>query len=357
MQNWHNYFQHFQQLFLEHVDNKSINLVHYNNEYEAIESVKKVKSWLALSIPANFTRNFKRRFTRPERVTNKTIEGSTIGLYPDNAHAVFALYTYNILMQAFEAFIFKVGSMLGYNPTFFGSPIQLTEPVFGSFDINYSSYIAPAMIICIVHGMTMLIGSFCIVRDRNEGHLERGFVAGIKPSELLLSHMIFLVLPVLSQVVFTLFLSFYVYHIPLEGSLLDVFAIAFLQALQGLVFGVALSIVCPSEVASLVCDDYLNQSMLTLRFSFLQILVFSIEMPFIFTSGTLWPLESLGSNVVRNALLWNPLTMPINSMRDVMMRGRSLFHFNVMFGVITSLTYTALITLSSFIFFEILNYT
>lgn len=100
--------------------------------------------------------------------------------------------------------------------------------------------------------MTMLIGSFTIVRERNEGHLERGFVAGVKPAEIILSHIIYLLLPMFSQVIWVIGVSFFYFKIKVEGAIWEVFVFALLSALQGLLFGVGISTLCPTEVASLV---------------------------------------------------------------------------------------------------------
>lgn len=229
-------------------------IVPFKSVDKAIRSIHKVDTWLAVSFPRNFSRNFKRRFTSQLKVTKKMIQGSRISLYPDNTHSVFALYTYRAMLDAFELFVKKVAVMLDYNPSFFGSPIQLMKPVYGTYTAKFGDYMSSGMIISIVHGMTMLIGSFSIVRERNEGHLERGFVAGIKPAEIILSHMIYLLLPVLSQVVWVICVSYFYFNIKIEGSVLEVFVLALLSALQGLIFGVGISILCPTEVASLVSE-------------------------------------------------------------------------------------------------------
>lgn len=224
----------------------------YDNIDDAVNSIHRVKSWLAIEFPANFSRNFRRRLMKPTKLSTKSIEGSKIFLYPDNSHSVFALYTTEVLLSSFESFAKKVSDMLGLNPTSFGSPIEIQKPVYGKFQINYSETITAGMIICVVHGMSMLIGSFAIVRERNEGHLERGFVAGIKPAEILISHMMFYFVPVISQVVFTLMLLFLAHDTTLVGSIIDVFFLSSIQALQGMVIGVTASILCLTDVASLV---------------------------------------------------------------------------------------------------------
>lgn len=239
------------QLFLSNLGS-TVRVVPYKTLDKAIESIHKVDTWLAVDFPRNFSRNFKRRFTKQEKVSQRTIDGSKILLFPDNTHSVFALYTFRALIDAFEIFVRQVGEMLGFNPSFFGSPLQLMEPVYGSYRINYGEFMSAGMIISVVHGMSMLVSSFAVVRERNEGHLERGFVAGVKPAEIILSHIIYLLLPVLSQVVWVIGISAFYFKIKIVGELWQVFVFALLSALQGLLFGVCISTLCPTEVASLV---------------------------------------------------------------------------------------------------------
>lgn len=150
-------------MFLRELQNlgNTVKIVPYTSVDTAIESIHKVDTWLAVAFPRNFTKNFKRRFTRPDKISERAVAGSKISLFPDNTHSVFALYTFRALIDAFEVFVKKVGAMLGYNPSFFGSPIQLMEPVYGSYKINYGEYMSAGMIISIVHG-TFLIYKFCI---------------------------------------------------------------------------------------------------------------------------------------------------------------------------------------------------
>lgn len=322
-------------LFLSNLGD-TVRVVPYKTVDRAIESIQKVDTWLAVAFPRNFSRNFKRRFTKQEKVSQRTIDGSKILLYPDNTHSVFALYTFRALIDAFEVFVRQVGEMLGYNPSFFGSPLQLMPPVYGSYRINYGEFMSAGMIISVVHGMSMLVASFAVVRERNEGHLERGFVAGVKPAEIILSHIIYLLLPVLSQVIWVIGVSAFYFKIKIVGELWQVFAFALLSALQGLLFGVCISTLCPTEVASLV-------------------VVFIIEMPLVFTSGTLYPLESL-SQTMRNIMMWNPLTLPINSLRNIMLRGWTFTNYYVFIGLASSISYSLVVVLFTFTFFQIMNH-
>lgn len=237
-------------MFLSKIDNQTLNMINYPNVEEAVQSVHDVKSWLVIAFPQRFTRNFKKRFLKQEHASNKVINGSKIMMYPDNSHSFFAIFTMRIMLNAFEEFVQQVGSLMGFNPRFFGSPLELMKPIYGTMDINFGEFITAGMIMSIVHGMAMLIGSFSVVREKNGGHLERGFVAGIKPAEVILSHIIFLILPIISQV--TLTVAYAYYDLDNFETMIATFMIVFMQAIQGMLIGVAISTLCPSELASLV---------------------------------------------------------------------------------------------------------
>lgn len=79
--------------------------------------------------------------------------------------------------------------------------------------------------------------------------------------------------------------------------------------------------------------------------------VFSFEMPLIFTSGLLWPIESL-PNILYNLALWNPLTRPILATHYIILRGWTLLHYEVILGLISSIGYTSLSLVFGLICFE-----
>ncbi|UXI22695.1 Hrp65 protein [Sarcoptes scabiei] len=320
-------------LFIENIDSKALKIKPYSNVEDAIKSVQTLHTHSVLTFQANFSRNFRRRFLKPESVTDKVIESSKIGFYPDTTHAVFHLYIYQHILEAFERFIKAIGVSMGYNPKYFGSPVDLMEPIYGRMDLKYFEFVAPGMIIALVHGMSMLMGSFSVVSERHSGYLERGMVAGIKASEILLSHLIFFIVPVFTQVVLCLFLTFYIFGNHSVGSLWEIFFITFITSVQGLVFGLTLSVICPTELASLLA-------------------VFILEAPFIFTSGVLWPLSSLPESV-QKACLWNPITLPIQSTHYIMFRGWTLANIQVLFGLGTCLAYISIVLSIGFITFEI----
>ncbi len=61
----------------------------------------------------------------------------------------------------------------------------------------------------------------------------------------------------------------------------------------------------------------------------------------------LWPLESVPS-LLQMLFYWNPLTVPIESMRSVMIRGWGSTHTTVLFGYLISITYSSIVFVINF---------
>ncbi|KAH7639484.1 abc transporter sub-family a-like protein 16 [Dermatophagoides farinae] len=331
--NHENRTQSLSNLFIDQLDQQSLSLHYFDNLDDAIKSVHDLQTRNVITFPSNFSRFFRKRFLKPEQITDEIIEQSRISLYPDTTHAVFYLYTYQKVLEGFEKFLTTVGKSMGFNPNFFGSPVVLTETMYGQNSLQYLEFVTPGMIIAVVHGLSMLIGSFTIIRERFDGHLERGFVAGIRTTEILLSHIIFYLVPLFTQVVLVLFLTFYIFDSQSLGSLWEVFLMTFVMASQGLIFGITMSITCQSQVASLL-------------------MVFIMEMPMIFTSGVLWPLESVPP-LVKTLAMFNPLTLPIRSLHYIMLRGWTLMRPDVAVGLISAVSYLFVSLISGFVWFEL----
>ncbi len=68
-----------------------------------------------------------------------------------------------------------------------------------------------------------------------------------------------------------------------------------------------------------------------------------------FTSGMLYPLESVPS-ILQTIFYFNPLALPSNSLRSIMLRGWGLANTNVQIGYIVSIIYTTVVLIINIIF-------
>ncbi|KPM03430.1 ABC transporter sub-family G-like protein 6 [Sarcoptes scabiei] len=309
----------------------------FNTPNEALDSVRKGHSYYAMLFPDNFTQSFTSRYIDVYRseVDTVDIETSKIRLYPDNSNFIFAVYMRRAVLNYFEEFMHRFSTDLGYNPITFNLPIYVEKPIYGKMETDLGHYLVSALIVFSLYALPMVIGSLLIVMDRKDGYQERAFVAGVKPLEILSGHMLTCFLAVLSQVFVTLVLSFVIFKLDNEGSLLEIFILVFLQGIQGLSIGLVISTVCANEV-------------------YASIVVISLILPMLLTSGSMWPMEGL-PDFLQKLIFLNPITLTIRSVRLVMLRGWSYQYFEVLIGYLTTSTYTVICFVSSIFLFHLIS--
>jgi ABC-type polysaccharide/polyol phosphate export permease len=77
----------------------------------------------------------------------------------------------------------------------------------------------------------------------------------------------------------------------------------------------------------------------------------SILMPLWMCSGLLWPIESV-PDTLRMLFYFNPLTLPIESLRSVMLRGWGINNPNIIIGYISSIAYSSIVFIINIIIFN-----
>ena len=246
------YENHLSHLFLEHIDRDVIKEEYYQDKEEAIESVRRGKSYYAVLFSQNFTDNLEDRIHNPYELTEEELANSDVKLYADMTNSAISPFIHHSLVQSSERFLKSYMSSLGFNPNSLSIPFKVEETVYGNMNSSVYEFTAPGVIIATIHVTTMLFSSMLIVLERKEGHLERAMVAGVNSTEILISHIIMIFLCVVCKSVLIMIFSFVLFDIPLRGSVFDAFLIIMLQGLQGMSFGLFISVLSREEAVALV---------------------------------------------------------------------------------------------------------
>jgi ABC-2 type transport system permease protein len=161
-------------------------------------------------------------------------------------------------------------------------------------------------LIGVILTMTMvLFTSMAIVRERERGNLEFLIATPVSPAELTLGKVLPFVGIGLIQVTVVLLLGLAIFHVPVRGSLFDVYAASLLFIIASLSLGVFLSTLASSQF----------QAMQMAFFTFLpQILLSGFMFPF---AGMPRPAQWLAEIL--------PMTHFMRLIRGIMLRGAGLF--------------------------------
>ena len=130
-------------------------------------------------------------------------------------------------------------------------PVRIKEPIYGKGKLKVTEFMAPGIVFSITFFMAVGLTAILIIQEIREGTMERCRVAGVRPSEVVVAHVIsqfgvMCVQVALQLVVISLF------GIPLEGSLILVILLTLLQGLSGMTYGLAISSTCATEQSALM---------------------------------------------------------------------------------------------------------
>ncbi|XP_054159338.1 ABC transporter G family member 20-like [Oppia nitens] len=323
---------HLSHEFLQYIDRNVIREDYYKDKDIAINSVINGKSYFALLFPQNFSNSLEARIHNPYELSDEEIADSQVKVYADMTYSAVSPLIYHSFLESSQKFLNQYMLSLGYNPRAVSLPFTIEKPIYGQMDSTLYEFTAPGVIIATIHVTTMLFSSLLIVIERKDGHLDRGLVAGLNSSEILISHIIMIFLCVIAKCFLLMFFSFILFDIPLKGSVWDAFALITLQGLQGMSFGLLISVMNTEESIALI-------------------LVFSIVFPMWFISAVFWPIEAI-PKYLHIISYMTPLTLPIDALRSILLRNWSAFDDNVLYGYITSLAYILVLLFLSFVMFR-----
>ncbi|KAJ8248152.1 hypothetical protein GJAV_G00238890 [Gymnothorax javanicus] len=248
------------------------------------------------------------------RVSLQVAEGGSVHVWQDFTNRQIALMLQKKLQEAFQAFVKHKLGTLSYLVSL---PIKFEEPIYGSSDTDFTTFVTPGAILSITFYLAVGLTALSFVRERKEGLLDRCWVAGVSSMETLLAHLLSQLFVISVQILLLLLFTLLVFKIPNEGSLFLVILLIVLQGITGISFGLVISAAIDDEQSA-------NQAAL------------GIFYPNLIVSGILWPVECI-PYPLRYISLALPQTYASESLRCIMYRGWGLSKMMVWRGFAVTL--------------------
>jgi ABC-2 type transport system permease protein len=172
-----------------------------------------------------------------------------------------------------------------------------------------SVFVVPGLIGVILTMTMVLFTAVAIVRERERGNLELLINTPVRTSELMLGKIIPYIVIGLIQVTLILLLGIYLFHVPVNGQVLDVYLVSIIFIAANLSLGLLISTVALSQF----------QAMQMTFFFFL---------PSILLSGFMFPFEGMprAAQYIAEVL---PLTHFVRLIRGIMLRGAELTQLSI----------------------------
>ena len=318
------------ELFLSSIDRNRLNLIRYKTLDLAIEAVKQNEVWAVVYFKPRFSKNFITRMIAP-LPTNETVDSGSIQLRIDMSNQVIGSQIKKYISEAFDTFVGKLKDRYGDSLDKLKPVIKVGQPLYGDNDSSFGSFVAPGCLIVVAYFATTVVTCHLLIKERSDGLVERSLVAGVRPLEFVISHIILQLFLLTLQVGLKLILAFMVFSIPNYGSVILASSLTFLQGMCGLMFGLMLSAVCPDEIyATTLC--------------------IGAFFPTVIVGGILWPLESMPFWLKYISQVM-PSTLAIESLRSILMRGWGLEHIQVWMGFLVTFFWLLFFLVNALTFF------
>lgn len=321
--------------FLRRLDNTTLSQIHYPDLESAAEAVRRGQTWGVIAIGANFSTALQYRFLLGVDADNKTIEDSSINVYLDMTNQQIGYTVQKTIFEAFASFSEDILKRMHKNPALAQLPVVIKAPIYGVGKPSFTEFMAPGIIISITYIMAVGLTAISIVSEQKEGLLERSWVAGVRPFEVILSHVVCQFLVMFVQVAGLLVFTFIVFEIPSRGPFIWVVLLTLLQGCCGMIYGLVISSMCVEE----------NSAIMLALGSFY---------PNLLLSGVVWPTQAM-PYYMRYLSYGLPQTIPTESLRCILSRGWGITHTEVWLGFVVSGAWCAIFLVFAAVAFRLRN--
>ncbi|CAK9795740.1 ABC transporter G family member 23 [Anthophora plagiata] len=310
--------------FLNGINDSVVEKIYYDNYENALDDISKHKTVGIMQFKENFSTSLKEMVEDVLSVSNEAILSSKIEMEIHSPDRQINLFIQKKLYESFFNDYENIMRECKISSKYADVPIRFEQPIYGSKDQGYLSFVTPPFLLSTMFIMATSICSSIIITDRNSGVWDRVLVQGVKTPEILITHLTLQIIVIILQVTVTLCIAFLAYDVKCEGSMAIVIFLAVLEGICGMSYGFLISVMCTSH--ALV--NYASVG------SFY---------PLILLCGMIWPIEGM-PKVLRWFSLSLPLTTPGMSLRAVLEKGNAMNDPEVFTGVLVVLAWIACFT-------------
>ncbi|KAF5308502.1 hypothetical protein FQR65_LT06167 [Abscondita terminalis] len=224
-------------IYLEYLNKRGLNLVPYESDLKAVESVLKGKTYASIVIRRNYTQAFQTRIDDWRDASSWDIKASEIDILRDVTSKDIATFLKLYFYESFQDFIHDYLKSCELSPRVVSLPIQWKPPVYGSKNTDFTDFVNPGMILTTIFFLSVALTAGAMIIQRNQGSIERAHVIGVTPLELLITQLItqFVIMSV--QMTIVLIMSFVVFKMTMNGSYVIVVCLSVLTGFCGMCFG------------------------------------------------------------------------------------------------------------------------
>ncbi|MBO9667198.1 MAG: ABC transporter permease [Bdellovibrio sp.] len=204
----------------------------------------------------------------------------------------------------------------------FKPPIEFDVRVLYNPAMRTALFLVPGVMSMLVCLITILLTSMSITKEKELGTFETLIAAPVRPEDVILGKTVPFVLLGMSNIPLIVAVAYYVFDVPMRGSLLWLLAASFVFVCCTVGIGLLISTIAKNQQQSMMGG-------------------FLYLFPSVLLSGIIFPIENMPT-VMRGFAYINPLTYFIELLRNIMLKGGdvNLMLFNI--GILAAMAVLAI---------------
>ncbi|MFN0198872.1 MAG: ABC transporter permease [Planctomycetaceae bacterium] len=282
---------------------RTLEIIDFVQDDESLErALTSGRAKVGIRIPPHFTEHLH----RGEQVTVQVlIDGS------DSQVATAALTTTNLLGYQWSVkSARRLGETLPVVPARnlsgrMAPPLEMRPRLLYNPNLESSHFFVPGLVGIILQLVTLFLTTFAIVREREMGTLEQLFVTPVGKSGLILGKLLPYALIGFIETLIVLTVMVYIFHVPINGSIVLLLALSCLFLVCALGLGMLVSTLAKTQVQAIQ-------------------LAFIIMLPSVLLSGFMFPRSQMPLPIYA-VTFGIPVTYFLEILRGVVLRGADLF--------------------------------
>jgi ABC-2 type transport system permease protein len=181
-------------------------------------------------------------------------------------------------------------------------PLTVEHRMFYNEELRSANMFVPGTIVLILMLISALMTSISITREKELGTMEVLLVSPLRPIQVILGKVIpYLTLAFLSAIVI-IGVGFFVFHVPVRGSIFLIFGLCLLFILLALTIGITISTVTKTQQAAMIIS------------------LAGLMLPTILLSGFIFPIENMPKILQYLSILMPPRWF-LTALKAVMLKG------------------------------------
>ncbi|XP_050432061.1 ABC transporter G family member 23-like isoform X2 [Adelges cooleyi] len=308
------------------------------NEYYDVEtgreSIRKNQIWALLRFNWNYTDALKERVNSGRDSTDSVVDNSFLEFWVDDSDRYMSiLIERDLTLSLADALKNVVGTCNDSLDKVISYPIKIHDALYGTNLGSFTHFVTPGTVCICMFFLPLIYTTFVLLDEQNDGILDRVITSGMTFLEIASAHSVVQICYICIQAFEILIIMYVFYDNPYIGSIATGYSLLIVIGIAGMIYGFVLALANDSHFAAGFAGVGTNFLLMC-------------------ACGFIWPTQG-ARHFVRYINQFVPITLAIEALRGITMRGWTLNHTAVYMGFVSMVIWALIFYVISCVLYKL----